>query len=104
MRPDPADLPARLESAETLDADGPCEAELIGAACAGLRAPGLELDGCVLEWVELAGARLAGAQLRGCRLDGIRGATGLRGVSMAWGDVLANAGVFAAACGVRVTE
>jgi hypothetical protein len=53
---------------------------------------------------DLSAARFESVELRDCRLDGIRGAAGFRGISMGWDDVLASAGTFAAACGVRVVR
>jgi hypothetical protein len=34
----------------------------------------------------------------------VRGADALHGVRMRWGDVLENAGVFSAACGVQLIQ
>jgi uncharacterized protein YjbI with pentapeptide repeats len=61
-------------------------------------------EDCDLREADLTGARFEGVDLRGCRLDGVRGAERLDGVRMPWADVLQNAGLFAAACGVRVLE
>jgi uncharacterized protein YjbI with pentapeptide repeats len=61
-------------------------------------------EDCDLRGADLDGCRFEGVELRGCKLDGIRGATGLRGVAMPWGDILASAGVFAAACGVKLLD
>jgi len=47
MRPDPPDLPARLEPAGTLDAGGLQEATLSDAHLDGLQAPGVKIDACV---------------------------------------------------------
>ena len=54
--------------------------------------------------VDLSGARFEDVELRGCKLDGARGLEQLHGVAMPWTDVLANAGLFAAACGVEVLD
>ena len=62
------------------------------------------LEDCDLSGADLSKARFVEVELRSCRLDGIRGAQGLRGVTMSWDDVLAAAAVFAAACGVRVRD
>jgi len=60
------------------------------------------ITGGRLTGVLLTDADLGEVEIEDCRLDGIRGATGLNGVTMRWDDVVANAGVFAAACGVRM--
>ena len=62
------------------------------------------ITGCDLRGADLSGARFDSVELRDSRLDGIRGAANLGGVRMSWDDVLANAAVFAAACGVRVDD
>jgi uncharacterized protein YjbI with pentapeptide repeats len=61
-------------------------------------------DGCDLREADLTGTRYESVDLRGCRLAEARGADRLDGVRMPWADVLENAGLFAAACGVRVLE
>jgi hypothetical protein len=40
--------------------------------------------------------------MRRCRLDGVRDASELRGISMSWDDVVANAALFATACGIEI--
>ena len=60
-------------------------------------------EDCDLSGADLSRGRFVDVELRGCRLDGIRGAQGLRGVTMSWDDVLGAAAVFAAACGVHVS-
>jgi uncharacterized protein YjbI with pentapeptide repeats len=70
----------------------------------GARLKTVVFEDCDLSGADLTGCRFDGVELRGCRLDRVRGAAALRGVAMPWGDVLANAGVFAAACGVRVLD
>jgi hypothetical protein len=60
-------------------------------------------DGCDLTELDFTGARLtAGCELRGCTLDGARGIERLRGAGMPVTDVIAAAGVFAAALGIRI--
>jgi uncharacterized protein YjbI with pentapeptide repeats len=59
---------------------------------------------CDLSGADLSGARFERCELRGCTLDSIRAAERLRGVAMPWPDILAAAGTFADAIGVRVLE
>jgi uncharacterized protein YjbI with pentapeptide repeats len=59
---------------------------------------------CDLSGADLGGARLRRCELRGCTIDGIRGIESLRGVGMRWDDVVAAAGTFAAALGVKELE
>ena len=59
---------------------------------------------CDLTEADLSGARLAHCELRGCTLDGLRGAESLRGAAMPWADIVAAAGTFADAVGVRVLD
>jgi uncharacterized protein YjbI with pentapeptide repeats len=68
----------------------------------GARLKAVVFEDCDLTDADLSGGRFDGAELRGCRLGGLRGANALRGVSMPWSDVLDAAGLFAAACGVKV--
>jgi uncharacterized protein YjbI with pentapeptide repeats len=68
----------------------------------GARLKSVAFEDCDLREADLSGARFDDVELRGCRLDGLRGAANLRGVRMPWSDVLDAAGVFAAACGVKV--
>ena len=59
---------------------------------------------CDLTEADLSNARLAHCELRGCTLDGLRGASSLRGAAMPWADIVAAAGTFADAVGVRVLD
>jgi uncharacterized protein YjbI with pentapeptide repeats len=61
-------------------------------------------EDCDLREVDFAGTRFESVELLGCRLAGARGVESLRGVRMRWADILENAGVFAAACGVQVLD
>ena len=73
VRPDPADLPARLEDAQALDADGLYDAALSDTAFAGMRAPGVRIETSLLERVVLAGAR--GWEARTCATSSCAAAT-----------------------------
>ena len=59
---------------------------------------------CDLTDADVSGSRLAHCELRGCTLDGLRGAASLRGAAMPWADIVAAAGTFADAVGVRVLD
>jgi hypothetical protein len=47
---------------------------------------------------------MAGCELRACTLDDLRGAEALRGTAMRWEDIVAAAGTFADALGIRVLD
>jgi uncharacterized protein YjbI with pentapeptide repeats len=64
----------------------------------------VRFERCDLGGVELARVRLQRVELRGCRLDGINAVEDLRGAAMPWEDIVGNAGLFAAAAGVRPSE
>ena len=64
----------------------------------------VRFERCDLGGAELAQVRLQRVELRGCRLDGINAVANLRGATMPWEDIVGNAGLFAAAVGVRATE
>jgi len=64
----------------------------------------VRFERCDLGGVELDRVRLQRVELRGCRLDGIRSVENLRGAAMPWEDIVGNAGLFAAAVGVRVVD
>jgi len=89
---------ARLERVVFVDCDLR-EASLGEAVLRDVR-----FQGCDLGGAELARTRLQRVELEGCRLEGIRSAADLRGAAMPWPDIVANAGVFAAAAGVRIAE
>jgi uncharacterized protein YjbI with pentapeptide repeats len=59
---------------------------------------------CDLRGANFDGATFERSELRGCELDGLRGGERLRGVRMPWPDVVAAAGVFAAAIGIEIVE
>ena len=64
----------------------------------------VRFERCDLGGAELARVRLQRVVLRGCRLEEIRSVGDLRGASMPWPDIVANAGLFAAAVGIRAEE
>jgi len=59
---------------------------------------------CELREATLSGCRLERVELRGCDLAGLRGPEALRGARIPWHDVVANAGVFAAALGIEIVD
>ena len=59
---------------------------------------------CDLHRATFSGAKLARVELRGCKLEGLRGVEALRGARLPWVDVIENAGLFANALGIEVTD
>jgi uncharacterized protein YjbI with pentapeptide repeats len=64
----------------------------------------VRFERCDLGGADLARVRLQRVVLAGCRLDGIHSVGDLRGATMPWPDIVANAGLFAAAAGIRPLE
>ena len=64
----------------------------------------VRFERCDLGGAELARVRLQRVELRGCRLEGVNAVENLRGATMPWEDIVGNAGLFAAAVGVRAAE
>jgi uncharacterized protein YjbI with pentapeptide repeats len=64
----------------------------------------VRLDGCDLTEADFRGAALRRCEARGCELSAIQGAERLRGLSMPWPEIVANAGVWAAALGIAELE
>ena len=64
----------------------------------------VSFEDCDLSEADLTEASFEGVAMRGCRLEGIRDAAELRGISMSWGDVVANAALFATACGIEIED
>jgi uncharacterized protein YjbI with pentapeptide repeats len=64
----------------------------------------VRFDDCDLSEADLTGVRIDRCELRGCTLDGVVGLERLRGAAMPWADVVGNAGLFAAALGIRVLD
>ena len=64
----------------------------------------VRLDRCDLSDADLTAVRIDRCELRGCTLDGIAGLERLRGAAMPWADVVGNAGLLAAALGIRVLD
>jgi uncharacterized protein YjbI with pentapeptide repeats len=77
---------------------------LVQADLTGVRLDAVRFEDCDLTEADLSGARLHRCELRGCRIDGLRAMDRLRGAAMPWPDVVAAAGAFAAALGVRVLD
>lgn len=80
------------------------DCRLVGSDFQDLSAQDVVFTDCDLSEVDLTGARFARTEMHRCTLDGIRALERLRGVGMRWDDVLASAGAFAGAIGVRVLD
>lgn len=61
----------------------------------------VRFDRCDLTGAEFGGAELSRCEMRGCTLDDVRGVASLAGTAMPMADILAAAGVFAGALGIR---
>ena len=59
---------------------------------------------CELHEATFTAVRLLRVEVRGCNLRGLHGAEALRGARMPWGDVIDNAGLFAATLGIEVVD
>jgi uncharacterized protein YjbI with pentapeptide repeats len=75
-----------------------------GSSLQDARLRAVRFERCDLSEADLTGMRCERVELRGCTLDGVRGAEALRGAAMPFGDIMAAAGTFAGALGVRVLE
>ena len=64
----------------------------------------VRFERCDLGGAELSRVRLQRVVLAGCRLEGVNAVGDLRGATMPWPDIVANAGLFAAAAGIRALE
>jgi uncharacterized protein YjbI with pentapeptide repeats len=64
----------------------------------------VRFDRCDLTGVDFTGLRVDRCELRGCTLEDAAALERLRGAAMPWDDVLGNAGVLAAALGIRVLD
>lgn len=71
---------------------------------AGARGRDVVFEDCDLRGVTLANAELDRWALRRCRLDGLRGPDGLRRARMEPADVVAAAGLLAAALGIELVD
>ncbi len=60
--------------------------------------------GCDLSECDLTDARFRRSELRGCELGGLHGVERLRGVGVAWGDLLELAPALAGALGIRLLD
>ncbi|HWB22030.1 MAG TPA: pentapeptide repeat-containing protein [Gaiellaceae bacterium] len=59
---------------------------------------------CDLQEATFSSASFENVEFAGCDLAGLRGAEALRGVRMAWNDVLQSAPVFATALGIEILD
>jgi uncharacterized protein YjbI with pentapeptide repeats len=59
---------------------------------------------CALREATFAGCSVTRLELRDCDLAGLQGADALRGARMPWGDVVANAALFAAVAGIEIVD
>jgi uncharacterized protein YjbI with pentapeptide repeats len=64
----------------------------------------VRFERCDLTRAEFSNVRCVRTQIRQCVLDGLGGAGSLRGVAMTWEDVVAGAGLWAAAAGITLLE
>jgi uncharacterized protein YjbI with pentapeptide repeats len=64
----------------------------------------VRFERCDLTEEDFRGATLRRCEARGCELSAIQGAERLRGLSMPWPDIVANAGVWATALGIAELE
>jgi uncharacterized protein YjbI with pentapeptide repeats len=64
----------------------------------------VRFHGCEMAEVDFRGATLRRCEARGCELEAIRGADRLRGLSLPWPEIVANAGIWAAALGIAALE
>ena len=64
----------------------------------------VRFEHCDLTEADFEGVRIDGCELRSCTLDGLAGAHRLRGAAMPWADIVAHAGLFAGALGVRLLD
>ena len=62
----------------------------------------VRFEHCDLTEAELEGLRIDGCDLHSCTLDGVSGLERLRGATMPWPDIVANAAALAHALGIRV--
>jgi uncharacterized protein YjbI with pentapeptide repeats len=64
----------------------------------------VRFHGCDLTRADFRGVRLQRCELRSSDLTGAQGIDSLRGLAMAWTDIVDMAGVWAAALGIEVLE
>jgi uncharacterized protein YjbI with pentapeptide repeats len=64
----------------------------------------VRLRACDLSECDLTSARFKRSELRRCELDGLRGIERLRGVGVAWEDLVGLAPALAAALGIRLLD
>jgi uncharacterized protein YjbI with pentapeptide repeats len=59
---------------------------------------------CDLQRADFRGARMTECTMHGVTLEGLAGVEGLRGVTMPWADIVANAATWAAALGLHPAQ
>ena len=64
----------------------------------------VRFERCDLTRADFSNARCARVQIRRCVLEGLGGAASLKGVALTWEDVVAGAGLWAAAVGITLLE
>ena len=64
----------------------------------------VRFERCELAGSSFARTRLQRVELLGCDLERVQSVADLRGATMRWGDIVANAGALAAAAGIGVVE
>jgi uncharacterized protein YjbI with pentapeptide repeats len=64
----------------------------------------VRFEHCDLTEADFTGVRIDRCEFHGCTLDGLIAVERLRGAAMPWVDVVGNAGLLAAALGIRVLD
>jgi uncharacterized protein YjbI with pentapeptide repeats len=72
------------------------------ASFAETRLTAVTFEGCDLTGADFRGARLKDCTIRGTSLDRVVGVESLRGLTMAWTDLIASTEALAAALGIAV--
>ena len=64
----------------------------------------VRFERCDLSRADFTNARCTGTKIRRCVVEGLGGAASLKGVAMTWEDVVAGAGLWAAALGITLVD